>query len=47
MYGRYCLVEIASKGVPETAILGRILSGVGLMFYGAAKVAASAMIVHG
>ena len=47
MYGRFCLVEIARKGVPEIAILGRKLSGVGLLFCGAAKVAASAIIVHG
>ena len=47
MYGCFCLVEFARKGVPEIAILGRKLSGVGLLFCGAAKVAASAMIVHG
>ena len=47
MYGRCCLVEIARKSVPETANVGRKFSGVGLQFCGAAKVADSAMIVHG
>ena len=47
MYFRCCLVEIVRKGVTETANVGRKFSGVGLLFCGAAKVAASAMIVHG
>ena len=39
MYARCCLVEIARKGVTETANVGRKFSGVGLLC-GAAKVAA-------
>ena len=38
MYGRCCLVEVARKSVPETANVGRKLSGVGLQFSAAAKV---------
>ena len=44
---RCCLVEIARKSVTETANVGKKLSGASLLFCGAAKVAASAMIVHG
>ena len=47
MYFSCCLVEIVRKGVTETANVGRKFSGVGLLFCGAARVAASAMIVHG
>ena len=43
MYVRCRLAEIARKGVMETANVGRKFSGVGLLFCGAAKVAASAM----
>ena len=41
------LVEIARKSVTETANMGKKLSGIGLLFRVAAKVAASAMLVHG
>ena len=47
MYMPCCLVEMARKGITETANVGRKFSGVGLLFWVAAKVAASAMIVHG
>ena len=47
MYVRCSLVEIARKRVPETANVGSTFSGVGLLLCVAAKVAASAMIVHG
>ena len=41
------LVEIARKSVKETANVGRKVSGVDLLCCFAAKVAASAIIVHG
>ena len=47
MYVRCCLVEFARKSVTETANVRRKVSVGGLLFCGAAKVAASAMIVHG
>ena len=46
MYVRYCLVEIARKSVTETAVVGTNVSYVGLLFCGALKVAASAMLIH-
>ena len=42
-----CLFEIARKMVTETANVGRKVSGVDLLCCVAAKVAASAILVHG
>ena len=47
MYVHCCLLEIARKSVTETANVGRKFSGDGLLFCGAAKMAASAMVIHG
>ena len=47
MYVRCYLVEIKKKSVTEAANVGRKFPGVGLLLCGAAKVATTAMVIHG